>query len=152
MNKQIIRNQYLAKFDQLIDIKRIYRPSEGWIRTLRKALGMSSPQLATRLSVSNSQVSQMERMEVEDRITLKQLRRVANDLNCDLEYALVPRKPIIDMVKNRARYKAKQLIDKVHVHMALESQQLSVKQIEEQIKSETDRLIREMPRDLWEDN
>lgn len=151
MNKQIIRDQYRAKFDQPIDIKRTTRPTEGWIRTLRKALGMSSPQLAARLGVSNSQASQMERMEIEDRITLKQLRRVADDLNCDLEYALVPRKPVIDMVRSRARYKAKELVKKVHVHMALENQQLPDKQLEEQIESETDRLMRDMPRDLWED-
>lgn len=152
MNKQIIRDQYLAKFNQLIDIKRKYRPVEGWIRTLRKALGMSSPQLAVRLGVSKSQASQMERMEVEDRITLKQLRRVADVLDCDLQYAIVPRKPIMEMVRDRARYKAKYLVNKVHVHMALEAQQLTDKQLKQQIEIETDRLLREMPRDLWEDN
>jgi len=152
MNKQIIRDQYRAKFNQLIDTKQIYRPVEGWIRTLRKALGMSSPQLAVRLGVSKSQVSQMERMEVEDRITLKQLRRVADVLDCDLQYALVPRKPVVEIVRDRARCKAKDLVNKVHVHMALEAQQLPDKQLKEQIAIETDRLLKEMPRDLWQDN
>lgn len=151
MNKQIIRDQYWAKLDQLIDIKKINRPVEGWIRTLRKALGMSSPQLALRLGVSKSQASQMERMEIEDRITLKQLRRVADVLNCDLQYELVPRKQVREMVSNQARLKAEKLVKKVHIHMALESQELTDKKLQEQIEIETDRLIREMPRDLWED-
>ena len=151
MMKQIIREQYQSKLNQLIDIKTVIRPKEGWVRTLRKALGMSSPQLAKRLEMSKSQASQMERMEAEDRITLKQLRRVANSLDCDLMYALVPRKPIDSMLHDRARQKAQKLVAKTDVQMKLEAQQLSNEQLEVQIKMETERLLREMPRNLWED-
>lgn len=151
MNKQIIRDQYRAKFDQLIDINKIRRPKEGWIRTLRKTLGMSSPQLAIRLGVSKSQASQMERMEMEDRITLKQLRRVAETLDCELVYALVPRQPVDVMVRARAEFKAARLVSKADVQMKLEAQQLSKEKLQEQIKSEADQLVRDMPRDLWED-
>ncbi|VAW97400.1 hypothetical protein MNBD_GAMMA23-915 [hydrothermal vent metagenome] len=151
MIKQIIRDQYRSKFDQLIDINRIKTPKEGWIRTLRTALGMSSPQLATRLGVSKSQASQMERMEMEDRITLKQLRRVAETLNSDLVYALVPRKPVESMICDRAKQKAKNLVNKTDVQMKLEAQQLSSEQLQRQIELETERLIKELPRDLWED-
>lgn len=151
MIKQIIRDQYRSKFDQLIDINRIKTPKEGWIRTLRTALGMSSPQLATRLGVSKSQASQMERMEMEDRITLKQLRRVAETLNSDLVYALVPRKPVESMICDRAKQKAENLVNKTDVQMKLEAQQLSSEQLQRQIELETERLIKELPRDLWED-
>lgn len=152
MNKQIIIDQYRAKFSQVIDNKRIKRPKEGWIRTLRKALAMSGPQLAQRLGVSKSQASQLERMEMEDRITLKQLRRVADVLGCDLEYSLVLRKPITEMVRDRARVKAQALVKKVDIQMRLEAQQLSEKQLNEQIEIETDRLRREIPRDLWQES
>ena len=151
MLKQVIQDQYRSKFDQLIDIKYINRPKEGWIRTLRKALGMSSPQLASRLAVSKSQASQMERMETEDRITLKQLRRVADVLDCDLVYALVPRQSVETTIRERAGHKARKLVGKTDVQMKLEAQQLSSDKLYEQVKLETDRLIREMPRDLWED-
>ena len=151
MMKQIIRDQYQSKLSQLIDINKVIRPKEGWVRTLRKALGMSGLQLAKRLGMSKSQASQMERMEVEDRITLKQLRRVADSLDCDLMYALVPRKPIDTMLHDRAREKAQKLVGKTDVQMKLEAQQLSNEQLETQIEMETDRLLREMPRNLWED-
>lgn len=151
MMKQIIREQYQSKLNQLVDINKIIRPKEGWVRTLRKALGMSSPQLAKRLGVSKSQISQMERMEVEDRITLKQLRRVADSFECDLMYALVPRKPVEKMVRDRAMEKAKKLVDKTDVQMKLEAQQLTSEQLKTQIEMEMDRLVREMPRNLWED-
>ena len=151
MMKQIVREQYQSKLSQLVDINNIIRPKEGWVRTLRKALGMSSPQLARRLGISKSQASQMERMEVEDRITLKQLRRVADSLDCELMYALVPRKPIDIMLRERAVEKAQKLVTKTDVQMKLEAQQLTNEQLKNQIEMETDRLVREMPRDLWED-
>ena len=151
MLKQVIRDQYRSKIDQLVDIKQIRRPKEGWIRTLRKALGMSGPQLATRLAVSKSQASQMERMETEDRITLKQLRRVADVLDCDLVYALVPRQSIETAIRERARQKAEKLVGRTDIQMKLEAQQLSSDKLVVQVKMETDRLVSEMPRDLWED-
>lgn len=151
MIKQIIQDQCRSKIDQLIDFKQITRPKEGWIRTLRKALGMSSPQLAVRLDISKSQASQMERMEAEDRITLKQLRRVADALDCDLRYALVPRQSVEKMIRDRAKLKASRLVNKADVQMKLEAQQLSKEKLEQHIESETDRLLREMPRDLWKD-
>lgn len=150
MVKPLIRDQYRSKIEQLIDFN-VIRPKEGWIRSLRKALGMSSPQLAKRLNISRSQVSQIERMETEDRITLKQLRRVADSLGCDLVYALVPRKSVDVMVREQARLKAQKLVSKADVQMRLERQQLSREKLEDQIRFEIERLTREMPRDLWED-
>lgn len=151
MIKHIIQDQYCSKINQLIDFNKIIRPKEGWIRTLRKALGMSSPQLAERLDISKSQASQMERMEMEDRITIKQLRRVAAALDCDLHYALVPRKPVEAMIRDRAILKARRLVNKADVQMKLEAQQLSKEMLQEYIDSEAERLLKEMPRDLWKD-
>lgn len=150
MMKQIVRDQYASKVDQLISLEKVERPVEGWIRTVRKALGMSGPQLARLLGVGKSQASQMERMETEDRITLKQLRRVADVLGCELVYSLTPRNPIQTMVRERARLKARSLVEKVDVQMKLEAQQLTDEQLQRQIDTEVDRLMREMPRDLWE--
>lgn len=150
MIKKIIQDQYRSKIDQLIDFKQINRPKEGWIRTLRKALGMSSPQLAARLDISKSQASQIERMEMEDRITLKQLRRVANVLDCELQYMLVPRQPIEVTVHEQAKLKAEKLVNLTNIQMTLEAQQLSTEKLQKQIDFEIERLVRDMPRDLWE--
>lgn len=151
MMKQLIREQYQHKLSQFGDINKLIRPKEGWVRTLRKALGMSSPQMAKRLGMSKSQASQMERMEIEDRITLKQLRRVADSFDCDLIYALVPRQPIETIIRDRAGEKAEKLVAKTDVQMQLEAQNLSNEQLASQIEMETERLVKEMPRNLWED-
>lgn len=151
MLKTIIHDQYRDKFDQISQLKGFMRPKEGWIRTLRKAIGMSGPQLAKRLKLSKSQVSQIERFEMDDRITLKQLRKVAQALDSELVYALVPKKPINEMLWERAWEKAKALVEKTDVQMKLESQQVSRDLLEAFKEKEAERLIKEMPRDFWED-
>ena len=147
--KEILQNQYRKKFDGFNSLKNIKRPNEGWIRALRKALGMSSIQLAERLGISTPRATQMERMEAEDRITLKQLRRVADNLDCELVYALVPKTSIDSMIEQQAKVKAMGLVMKADTQMKLEAQQLSDEALRTQIKHETERLIKEMPRDLW---
>ncbi|MCF6263141.1 MAG: helix-turn-helix domain-containing protein [Xanthomonadales bacterium] len=112
---------------------------------------MSGPQLAARLGVSKSQGSQIERMEAEDRITLKQLRRVAETLDCDLVYALVPRHSVSKLIADQAGYKAQQLAAKVDIQMQLENQQLSKPRLNKLIEIEKDRLLRQLPRELWDD-
>ena len=84
-------------------------------------------------------------------VTLKQLRRVADELDCDLVYALVPRKPVEDMIRDRAKQKAQKLVSKTDIQMKLEAQQLSNEQLQQQIEFEAQSLVKEMPRDLWED-
>ncbi len=149
--KETIRKQYQKKINQLIDLDKIKRPREGWIRTWRKALGMSSTQLAALLGLGKAQVTQMERMETQDRITLKQLRRVAEAIDAELIYAFVPRHSLEQTLHSRAQFKARRLVEKANVQMKLEAQQLSEEELENQIDMETQRLLMSMPRDLWND-
>lgn len=151
MMKHMVREQYQAKLDLLLNLPKVSRPKEGWIRVLRKALGMSSPQLARRLGISKSQASQMERMEVEDRITLKQLRRVADEFHCELVYALVPRHSVATMIREQAQKKAKRLVEKVTAQMALEAQQLPAEKQRREVEREIERLLHELPRELWDE-
>lgn len=149
--KQTVLKQYQDTVNQLRSLTVVPRPKEGWVRTVRKALGMSGPQLGRRLGLKKAQVSQMERMEMEDRISLKQLRRVAEALDCDLVYALVPRQPVEETVMARARKKATALVAKADIHMALEAQRLNRTALVREVNREAQRLFDNMPRDLWED-
>ena len=73
------------------------RPPAGWLRAIREALGMTSAVLAGRLEITASGVRKLEHAEAIDAITIGTLRRVAEALDCDLQYALVPRRPLRDM-------------------------------------------------------
>src|SRR6202012_1108773 len=118
----------------------VQRPAKGWIRTIRQALGVSSGELARGLGTSRQLPLQMEKGEAEDRITLKSLRAVANALDCDLVYALVPRADSAQaLIERRARDEARNRVFGVEHSMALENQ--AVGRIEEAVEAETRRMV-----------
>ncbi|MEY4746852.1 MAG: hypothetical protein RLZZ442_1444 [Cyanobacteriota bacterium] len=98
------------------------RPPAGWLRAIREALGMTSAVLADRLEITASGVRKLEHAEAIDAITLGTLRRVAEALDCDLRYALVPRRPLRDMRWRQALRLAQQWQQRAGRTMALEAQ------------------------------
>ena len=98
------------------------RPPAGWLRAIREALGMTSAVLADRLEITASGVRKLEHAEAIDAITLGTLRRVAEALDCDLQYALVPRRPLRDMRWRQAMRLAQQWQQRAGRTMALEAQ------------------------------
>src|SRR3989304_2783356 len=69
-------------------------PRGGWIRSVRKALGMSTIQLASRLGVTRQAIVDLERREGDGSVTLTTLARAAEAMEGDLFYAVVPRRPV----------------------------------------------------------
>ena len=143
--REEFRNLRLKQLDRSLEsykaAAKIPRPSKGWIRIIRQALGVSSGDLARRLGTSRQLPLQLEKGEAEDRITLKSLRAVANALDCDLVYALVPRAHSMqELIENRARAEAKMRVLGVEHSMALENQ--AVGRIDETVEEETRRLVR----------
>jgi predicted DNA-binding mobile mystery protein A len=120
---------------------KILRPPKGWIRAIRQALGVSSGELARRLGTSRQLPLQLEKGEAADSITLRSLRGVADALDCDLVYALVPRADSMqELIETRARAKAKKNVLDVEHSMALEDQ--AAGRIDEAVEAETQRLVR----------
>jgi predicted DNA-binding mobile mystery protein A len=121
--------------------RRTSRPTGGWIRALRQALGVSSGELARRLGTSRQLPLQLEKSEAEGRITLKSLRAVAQALDCELVYALVPKTDTLEeLIEDRARAEAKKRVLGVEHSMALENQ--AVGRVDEAIETETRRLVK----------
>jgi predicted DNA-binding mobile mystery protein A len=137
------RDLRLRQLDRTLEpfqaARKVSRPSKGWIRAIRQALGISSGELARRLGTSRQLPLQLEKGEAEDRITLKSLRAIANALDCDLVYALVPRAASLgELIENRARAEAKQRVLGVEHSMALENQ--AVGNLDEAIEAEAIRV------------
>jgi predicted DNA-binding mobile mystery protein A len=65
------------------------RPGSGWVRAIRESLGMTAAAFARRLSMSHAGVRKLESSEASDTITLGSLRKLAEALDCELQYALV---------------------------------------------------------------
>jgi predicted DNA-binding mobile mystery protein A len=144
------RNLRLRQLDRSLKPYRAARlsplPRHGWIRALRQALGVSSGDLARRMGTSRQLPLQLEKGEAEDRITLRSLRAVADALDCDLVYALVPRAASLQgSIEERARAEAKLRVLEVEHSMALEDQ--AVGRIEEAVEAETGRIVRKRNRE-----
>ncbi|MES9858367.1 MAG: mobile mystery protein A [Sedimenticola sp.] len=126
-------------------------PSEGWIRTARKALGMSGTQLAQRLGVSRGAVLAAERAEPNGNVTIAKMQHMAAAMGCRFVYAVVPEKPVEEMIEQRAKEKALKIANKASGHMALEMQSLQ----DDRFQFEVDNLkqdILKKPSKLWSDD
>lgn len=123
--------------------------SVGWLKLIREALGRTQRQQAQRLGISAPTLHKSEKSEVDDRISLGQLRKLADGLDCDLVYALVPRKPLIDMVHDRARAIATQEVHHVAHSMALEDQRPSDEFLRKRVDRRTEDLLRGRWSELW---
>lgn len=105
-------------------VDRFDRPSRGWVRAIRDALGMSTTQLARRLGVDQSNVVRLEQSEMNDTVRLGTLRRAAEALDCTLVYALVPNSSLAEAVAAQTRKVAAAELASVEHTMLLEAQDL----------------------------
>ena len=121
MNRQnkLARRKLDEKFKK-IDLSSIEKPSQGWTKAVRQALGMTTYQLAKLLNIKQPRILEMEKTE--SSLSLKSLEKVADALDCKLVYALVPKTSLKEMAYNQAEKKAKKILAKVSHNMALENQ------------------------------
>lgn len=129
-----------------------FRPKEGWVRALRKALGMTTQQLATRMNVDRSRLLKIEQAELEDAVTLRTLREAAKALHCELVYAFVPKEPLSAILESQAKKIAKKRIARVSHTMRLENQSTNQDYQKEQHDTLVKTLLTGHPKHLWEDN
>ena len=117
----------------------------GWISTIKKALGMTSVQLAIRMNVSQPRIAVMEKNETNLKIST--LKKAAEAMNCKLVYYFEPITSLEDTVKEQAMKKAKQIISSVNSNMALENQEVSESEIlEDTVKD----LLENNIKRIWE--
>lgn len=123
--KKTVMFQYKSIVNSVVGSRLLKKPKEGWVRTIRTALGMSGSQLGKKMGVSRNRISVLERKEADGDITLNQLKALAEQLNCDFTYALVPKKKIEDMIDDRATEIAYKSLEANSQNMFLESQSIT---------------------------
>lgn len=149
--KDTARKQYVRIVDRTADqFRKVDQPKGGWLALLRHALGMSGAQVAARMGVSRNAIYQAEGNEREGAITIAQMRKIAEAMDAEFVYALVPRGSVEDVLRTQARRKAEARVRRAGAHMALESQSLTSEQTRRRIEDLADDLLREMPSDFWE--
>jgi predicted DNA-binding mobile mystery protein A len=148
--KKTTRSAYLRQLDkQLARFRDLPVIPAGYIRVIREALGMNITQLAARMGIAHTSLSDIERTESEQTIALKTLKKAADALDCDLVYALVPRTSLAQNILKQARAKAATEASGVFHSMGLEQQSTEKDEQNELIEERAQELIQKGGRELW---
>lgn len=148
LQKQVIESklQRFAKLNEPI-------PASGWVKAIRGALGMTAKQLALRLGVSPSSVTQLEEREVEKKISIELLEKVAHAMDCTFVYAIVPAAPynsLDEIIETKAQLAAMRILKEVEHTMRLEAQGTTNKNIKKQIEKMADELKLTSDSRIWD--
>ena len=127
------------------------RPRLGWIASIRQALGMSKTQLAKRVGIARPSLDELESNELKETITLASLHKVANALGCDVQYVLVPRRPLEQIIAQRALRKASTKLGRVNQSQALEASALEAASLSDAVVDLAKEYEVNRPADLWND-
>ncbi len=150
--KETVRRQIARQIDTVASsaANTIAIPSEGWIATMRKALGMTGVQLGRRMGLSGKRISQVEKAEMVGGVTLRSMQNLAEAMDANFVYVILPKEGNVqDIIKCQAYKKAKALVSRVSTHMALEKQALGESLEQAEIERLVDELIRNPPADFW---
>ncbi len=124
------------------------KPKNGWIKTIRQALSMPLAFVANKLNISEQSVNQLENNEAFETISLKSLRKLAEAIDCELHYAIIPRERSLQkIIKKRAEYKARLIIKEVNKTMELEDQK--IENSENSVKLLTKDFTENLNKNLW---
>lgn len=151
--KPVVIQQYQSFADKAAEATQaLPQPPEGWLRSMRKALGLSGAQLARRMGVTRARIAKAEQAEKLGGITLKSMQDAASAMGCRFVYAIVPASGSSeDLILAQARKKAQAIVGTASGHMALENQALSDDRITKETERLAQQLAREMPPGFWDD-
>ena len=146
------RRQLDKRLNSLRNSEGLTRPSRGWVKAIREALGMTTAQLARRIGVSQPRAVGIEKAEAEGAITLDSLERAAHALDCRLVYALVPRRPLEELLTERAERLALKRLESTRHSMSLEAQDVEEADAQEQLKRMVARILDKAGSELWQED
>lgn len=149
--QKLLIEQLDRKMQLLKPLDSVTIPSQGWIFTIRTALGMSLRQLALRINITAQSMKEIENREVEGGLTLKGLNEVGKALNMRFVYGFIPLDDSIEkMIEKQALKIAKEVVWRTSNSMSLEDQENNQIRLENAVKSRMEEIKNEIPRYLWD--
>jgi predicted DNA-binding mobile mystery protein A len=149
-SRSLVRKQLDQRLQAFTELKKSQPPMRGWIRAIRDALGMTSQQLARRMSVQRQRINALEKGEVAGTATINSIKKAAEAMDCVFVYALVPRDSLQANVERQARKYAGKLQATVQHSMILEQQGLTADESRHGIESNAEKLVRNGAKEIWE--
>jgi predicted DNA-binding mobile mystery protein A len=152
MNKKFANLQLHQMESTLTKLRETHlpnRPGNGWAKAIRESLGMSASALARKLGVTPHSIAKLEKAEVDEKITLASLRKLADALDCELQYTLVPRKSLEEILEDRAISVARKRLRPISHSMSLEDQAVDKSASEKQLQLLAKEILDGPRRNLW---
>jgi len=119
------------------------------LRDIREAVGMTQKQMAKRLKVSQSAISQIE--ENRETSSLGTILKIAQTLGCEIMGAAVSKESLESIIKKRAEIAAQKTLNRTFATMAMEKQTPSDDAYKYQLKKLIEELIENPGPELWEE-
>lgn len=146
MNTQQLKTDQVRRLlGDTESLRTLHNPSDGWLRAIREALGLPIRALAARAGLSNTATLSAERNEARGTISINQLRRMAAALDCELIYALVPRRDLATVVDEQAEKLAREEVLGVAHSMSIEDQ----RPLDEFLRRQIDARKRQLLEGSW---
>ena len=97
-------------------------PRQGWIRSIREALGMSAADLGDRMGITRQSVLTLENSESDGRAGIDSLKRAAAAMDCSFVYAFLPNSSLENILRKQIEKVVAQRMRSVSHSMKLEDQ------------------------------
>ncbi|MBX3328881.1 MAG: helix-turn-helix domain-containing protein [Nitrospira sp.] len=118
-----------------------------WIRALRNYLRMTQAELAQRSHMPQSHLAQIESGKTDPQVGT--LKRIFEGLSCDLVIEPLPRKPLSEVLRGRARSVALKRLKHAMGTMALENQAPEKEVFKRLLEKRTDDVLNDPRERLW---
>lgn len=149
--QSLVKQQINRKMSQFEVVRAVPAPRDGWVRAIRKTLGMTLVQLAKRLQITPQSAMEIEKREKGGSITIKSLKEVARALDMELVYGFVPVDGSLDeLIDRKAIELATKIVKRTSQSMQLENQGNSRARLAKAIKERTEIIKQQMPKALWD--
>ena len=151
VQKELIQKHLDEQIQSFESGKQQISPPAGWIQAVRLALGMSLRQLGERLGISASAVTNFERRELAETISLATLKKTAKAMDMELVYYFKPRTGSISAtLEKQAQKKAQEILTQSNQTMRLENQETNPASQKLELERLTKDLPYRMPSQLWD--
>lgn len=88
----IVRQGLDARLPELLNAqKSAVRPTRGWLRAVREAIGAKQEAVAKHMGVKRQTYARLEETETQGSLSLASLQKAAAAMDCEVVYYLVPK-------------------------------------------------------------
>jgi len=149
-DRKVIREQVDKKLAVLKEFSSLGMPKQGWIKTIREALGLSASQLGAKVGIHQTRISRLENAEKDGSLKLSSLQKIAKGLGMKFVYGFVPQDTLDAMVRKQAKSIALKRLESLDNTMRLENQALSQDERQKALEDMVERILIDNPKDIWD--